>query len=246
MPSSNPTTGRNTQAKVVLSEPSLTLVMSNGTNVNEALTATVTATVEDVSGATQSGTIYWASSHPSVATVDLESGLITAVSPGVAIIEASTPALGNSINLWNTDGTPHNKVSAELTVTVADQPVLPDFWFLVQSLGGNQYQIQQVAETNVADFSGTVTYTLGATNAPGGPAVLGTITGSGGALDFTSASSNFIVTGTWILDGKVQTFHQVWSNWGSGVFPVMSVRGSGNGFGAQGYSGNNSGAPYTG
>jgi len=60
---------------------------------------TLTVVLQDVNGATVAGGVTWTTSSPSVAVVDMGSGLVTAVAPGTATITAtSTNALfGSSV-----------------------------------------------------------------------------------------------------------------------------------------------------
>src|ERR1700733_15009815 len=110
-----PTTGLSKAARIHVSSASPTLVL---VGASQQLTAQVTATVQDVAGNTVSGTLYYSSADPSVASVST-SGLITAHEPGITQIEVSTPAFGQSPTVLGPDGTPINgKVYAEVSVEV--------------------------------------------------------------------------------------------------------------------------------
>jgi hypothetical protein len=240
--SSNPTTGLGTAARVRITSTAPVLILS-ATNTGQLLTYQITAEATDVDGNVQTGVqlYYSLSAGFDVAEVS-DTGLVTGIAPGVAIVQVSAAAFGAVPGAFTPDGIPQTGVVyAEQSVQIVEEFIQPDFFFTVSSLGGGSYQISQHPETN-STFSGAVTYVLGPPNSPTA-AVFGAITGTG-TLNFSSSSPNFILTGTYLFDGVPQTYHQVWSAWGAGTFPVQSVRVGGGGFGVSGHASNSSGQPY--
>jgi hypothetical protein len=241
--SSNPTTGLGTAARVRITSNAPTLILSN-TNTGQLLTYQITAEATDVEGNIldpQPQLYYNLLAGFDVAEVS-DTGLVTGIAPGQAIVQVSAAAFGAVPGAFTPDGIPQTGVVyAEQSIQVTEGYITPDFFFTVSSLGGGSYQISQHPETN-STFSGAVTYVLGPPNSPTA-AVFGAITGTG-TLNFSSSSPNFILTGTYLFDGVPQTYHQVWSAWGAGTFPVQSVRVGGGGFGVSGHASNSSGQPY--
>ncbi len=178
------TTGLATQARVVVAAPTVTLTL-NGTA--KQLTSQISATVQDLAGNVQSGTLYYSSSDPSIATVST-SGLITATGhPGRCTLEVSTPSFGNTIAKFCADGTPWNKVYALVEVQVVTGVTAMDFAFSVTLGGDGVYTITQIVYPG-STYNGTVTYKAYFA----GGVIVATITGAGTAT-FRGGGSFYLI-----------------------------------------------------
>jgi Bacterial Ig-like domain (group 2) len=150
---SDTTTGIGTQARVVPSTDAVTLTLIGE---DQQLSFQIDATIEDVAGNTQTGMLFYVSRNPDIASVNSD-GLVTAVSPGVAVIEVSTPTFGNNIAIFSDDGSPLNKVYANINVLVEEgQEVISSF-----TLSGDN--LSATAASGTASTTLTVTPSNGFT-----------------------------------------------------------------------------------
>jgi Bacterial Ig-like domain (group 2) len=189
---SDTTTGIATQARVVTSADSAILIL---TGPDQTLTYQISATIEDVAGNAQSGDLYFVSRNPDIATVNSD-GLVTAVSPGVAVIEVSTPTFGNDIAIFSDDGSPIVKIYARINVLVEPgEAIVPSF-----TLSGS--------DLSASASSGSVSTTI-------------TVTPSNGFTGFVFLSA---FTGTDLFENNAQSVQSLAtaSNPGQVVgFPVI-------------------------
>jgi hypothetical protein len=164
---STTTTGHNVASVVKITSSTTVALVLSGTE--ERLTSTVTAEVTDNFGNIQADVpLTFTSSDLSVADVDLETGVVTAVGPGQAIIECSAPFGNNSISTVNADGTPLNKIYSSVLFSVTEYgnglPILPDFEFSIDSptytVSSNGTFTITITQTALNGFTGSVQYTL--------------------------------------------------------------------------------------
>jgi hypothetical protein len=150
--------GSNTITPPVTTPATVAVVLSAPTLIVGS-TATATATVRDISGATITSIVTWSSSNSGVATVNASSGAMSAVSPGTAQITATAGSKQGSATLTVVAAPSGNATNVNLTAAGQSTSFLesPAFNANLALQAGSSYLIVVVntdpASTSLEDFT---------------------------------------------------------------------------------------------